>query len=287
MRTSDAFDAVAEALVAAQMHLRNPAKNRTARIQTNKGGTITYDFAELDSIVSEVRPFLMAHGLAAIQETISQDSVVGVVTRIVHASGQWIEMGPLWLPASGDARAIGSAITYGRRYSLLAALGLAAGEDDDGSQTAGAGRLADGPDRIGGVAAPAPASSSGASTDAGQSLPGTGTHPAASPGVDDAGPMDPRAPEPSAVPDSGHAEPSESSEPHAYRGEGASDPTSEGSAPSFPDLRRLVSTQRDALEVLNRVAETEGRHYTPKTAATALPEDVMAAMALVQTEGAA
>lgn len=52
----------------------------------------------------------------------------------MHNSGEWVETDPLTLKADkATAQGAGSAITYGRRYALAAALGLASDEDDDGN----------------------------------------------------------------------------------------------------------------------------------------------------------
>jgi hypothetical protein len=58
-----------------------------------------------------------------------------IFTTILHESGQFITLAPLRMAAGTTPQATGSAITYGRRYALLAALGLAA-EDDDGQSAA-------------------------------------------------------------------------------------------------------------------------------------------------------
>ena len=53
----------------------------------------------------------------------------------MHTSGEWIETDPLGLKAEKQtAQGTGSAVTYGRRYSLSAALGISSEDDDDGNQ---------------------------------------------------------------------------------------------------------------------------------------------------------
>ena len=92
-------------------------------------------------MLAHVRPALAAHGLTLTQEVICRPEKVGVKTSVFHSSGEFIDYRPLWLPAPAEAtpQAYGSAITYARRYSLLAALNLASASDDDG---AGSGRPA-------------------------------------------------------------------------------------------------------------------------------------------------
>lgn len=129
MNTSETTTAVAAAMVDAASALTNPGTDARGNYGT---------YASLPGIIDHVRPVLASHGLAVTQETITADTGpgarIGVVTRITHRSGEWLEFGPLWLmPTKPDPQAAGSAITYARRYALAAALGIAADEDDDGT----------------------------------------------------------------------------------------------------------------------------------------------------------
>jgi len=69
----------------------------------------------------------------------TKTGAVTIVTTLAHTSGQWIR-GSLCLPlAKADPQGVGSAITYGRRYTLAAMLGVAP-EDDDGEAAVGRGK---------------------------------------------------------------------------------------------------------------------------------------------------
>jgi hypothetical protein len=83
-------------------------------------------YADLAAIFDAARKPLSANGLAIVQ-TIG-DGVLH--TRLLHTSGQWIASEHP-LPMSGRPQEIGSALTYARRYSLSALIGIAADEDDD------------------------------------------------------------------------------------------------------------------------------------------------------------
>lgn len=98
-----------------------------------KTGTGNYGkFAELSELIDAVRPVLKKHGLAFMQDVSGlPDGRLGVTTILVHASGGRVATGPLPMPAPADPQKVGSAISYGRRYALMATLGLAT-EDDDG-----------------------------------------------------------------------------------------------------------------------------------------------------------
>ena len=89
-------------------------------------------YADLSSVVDAIKPALSEHGLWFRQITHPADGGVCVETVIHHASGESLACGPLFVPASKqDAQGFGSALTYCRRYSLMAAFGVPAEDDDD------------------------------------------------------------------------------------------------------------------------------------------------------------
>jgi len=90
-------------------------------------------YADLATCVEAVIDALNENGLALIQQTHECDSGVIVETTFIHESGETFSAGKLHVPASKhDAQGYGSALTYARRYSLMAACGIAP-EDDDGN----------------------------------------------------------------------------------------------------------------------------------------------------------
>ncbi len=133
---SDTITAWAAAFVAAQAEMPEISKARRATIRTRDGGQYAYSYADLPAILAAVSPVLAKHGLGVAQSVEVVDGGVAVRTRLYHVGGHVEEFGPLVLPAGEDARAVGSAVTYARRYSLCAALGISADEDDDAA-TAG------------------------------------------------------------------------------------------------------------------------------------------------------
>jgi hypothetical protein len=96
-------------------------------------------YADLPEILKIIQPELKKVGLVLIQSAPMTDNVINVITRLMHTSGEWIEI-DCCVPAdkSGklDAQTAGSAITYGRRYGINALLSLSA-EDDDGNKASG------------------------------------------------------------------------------------------------------------------------------------------------------
>jgi hypothetical protein len=93
-------------------------------------------YADLASVWDACRTALSDNGLAVIQLTESDDSGVFVVTTLAHSSGQWMRSRLRLTPKDDSPQAMGSAITYGRRYALAAMVGVAQ-VDDDGNAASG------------------------------------------------------------------------------------------------------------------------------------------------------
>lgn len=142
--------ALAEALSKAQGLIRNASMDANNPFFKSR-------YADLGSVWDACREALSANGLAVVQspsacfvsqpafetkETKNGDfrTVVKVITRIavkttlLHSSGEWISSTLETFLPTGDPQSLGSAITYLRRYSLSAVVGVAPeGEDDDGN----------------------------------------------------------------------------------------------------------------------------------------------------------
>lgn len=91
-------------------------------------------YADLTEIVQASRPALAKNGLSVIQEILPNEDGQNILHTILgHSSGQWIESKMRILPAKPDVQSLGSYITYLRRYSYAAIVGVVvANEDDDG-----------------------------------------------------------------------------------------------------------------------------------------------------------
>lgn len=99
-------------------------------------------YADLAACVEAVLDALNNHGLAVMQRPARCESGVVVRTLFIHVSGEEIDGGELHVPASKqDPQGYGSALTYCRRYGLMAACGIAP-EDDDGNAATAATRAA-------------------------------------------------------------------------------------------------------------------------------------------------
>lgn len=127
MKRSESIGALAKALAAFNSEVSKIAKNAANPFFKN-------NYATLDDIIDEVRPLLQKNGLTLMQFPGGDGNTVSVTTYLMHESGEWIESEPLIMkPVKNDPQAVGSCITYARRYSLQAFLSLNTGEDDDGN----------------------------------------------------------------------------------------------------------------------------------------------------------
>jgi hypothetical protein len=137
VNTSENIDLIAPKWVAALSKMRSIVAGETANVPTKTGGSYSYNYAGLPSVTNTIREILIDNELAFSQSVIEMGARVGVITRIWHTSGQWIDHGPLPMPVGGGgAQDVGSAITYGRRYALLATCGIATVDDDDDGKRA-------------------------------------------------------------------------------------------------------------------------------------------------------
>ena len=117
---------IATALVKAQKAFGKALKTSTNPHFRSK-------YADLSACVAAVIDALNDNGIALMQQFHECDKGVIVETLFIHESGEQLSGGKLFVPAiKFDAQGIGSCATYARRYSLLAATGLAP-EDDDGN----------------------------------------------------------------------------------------------------------------------------------------------------------
>ena len=129
MTKSESIKSLAAALNKAQALLKPAVKDRD-----NPFFKSTY--ATLQSVWEAAAPVMAANGLS-ITQTFSippQDcGEVIIETTLMHDSGEWVSSQLALRPIKNDPQAFGSAITYGRRYSLAAILGIVTDDDDDGN----------------------------------------------------------------------------------------------------------------------------------------------------------
>lgn len=118
-----------EALSKAQGKIENALKDK-------KNPFFKSNYADLSSVWDACRSPLSSNGLSVIQTVEGNKEQMFLLTWLGHSSGQWMKS-KLPLVVAGNTinpQAIGSAITYARRYALSALVGICADEDDDGEK---------------------------------------------------------------------------------------------------------------------------------------------------------
>ena len=123
-------ETLAEALAAAQADMGNALKNA-------KNTHFRSDYADLSAIRNAVIPHLSKHGIALVQIPESTENGISVRTLLKYRNEE-MDCGTLAIavPQSrgNPAQAMGSAISYARRYSMASICAVASSdEDDDGN----------------------------------------------------------------------------------------------------------------------------------------------------------
>lgn len=128
---SETIGALAKALATAQAQMTNPTKGRTATIKSDKA-TYAYNYADLPTVIECYRKPLADNHLALVQTMRADEGHLVLSTVLMHESGEWIAS-EYPMQSFQRAQEQGSAITYARRYTVTALLGIAAEDDDDGA----------------------------------------------------------------------------------------------------------------------------------------------------------
>ena len=118
-----------ESYCAVLNEIENPVKDKTADVRKYK-----YQYADLSQVLAIVKAACQKHGLTVMQDfSISLDGINAIGTYISDGQERMLLAMSRMLETS-DAQALGSWITYMRRYQLMTVFGMAA-EDDDGAAT--------------------------------------------------------------------------------------------------------------------------------------------------------
>lgn len=137
VRTSADAGALIEALAAAQGEFPLIDKKHVGEVKNDAGRLLyTYRYADIADVLAAVRPVLSKHKLAVLQPTYIRNGALIVATRLMHASGQWMESEYPVSAIGAKHQAMGGALTYARRYSLCSLIGVSAEEDKDGEEAA-------------------------------------------------------------------------------------------------------------------------------------------------------
>lgn len=132
-KTSDTIGEISKALSQFQSELGN--------VHKDKKGYSSYKYADLAAIYDEIRPLLAKNGLSYVQpisSTSGGDNIVTIRNLLMHSSGEYIQSDMTMTITNENKKmnewqAVGTAITYLRRYSIASMLGIATTDDDAAS----------------------------------------------------------------------------------------------------------------------------------------------------------
>jgi len=128
MNSSELINELATALCKAQEQMGGAVKDSANPFFKSK-------YADLTSVIKAIKQPFADNGLSYTQFPVTDENGMGVCTRLMHTSGQWLE-GQFTLPmVKRDPQAGASALTYARRISLSAIAGVPSADDDAESAT--------------------------------------------------------------------------------------------------------------------------------------------------------
>ncbi|WP_431810835.1 ERF family protein [Lysinibacillus capsici] len=132
---------IAAALAKSWGALETPKHNSTVKVTLKSGGSYTFDYTDLNGIFEAARKVFKENEISIIQnsytESTERGSLACVETMFLHSSGEWVKSLPLKFPAATGMQDFGGQITYMKRYSLSAMLGIATEKDDDANGASG------------------------------------------------------------------------------------------------------------------------------------------------------
>ena len=123
MKSSELINELANALCRAQSQMGGAVKDSSNPFFKSK-------YADITSVIKAIKQPFADNGLSYTQFPISNEHGVGVSTRLMHISGQYLEMEYTLPTVKRDPQASGSAITYARRYALQSIAGIPVADDD-------------------------------------------------------------------------------------------------------------------------------------------------------------
>lgn len=138
---SESNNEIAQAFSKAWAELENPKHNSRVKVNTKSGGSYTFEYTDLGGIFDEAKRVFKENEISIMQNAstreINGNLMISVETMLLHSSGQWIKSEPLQMPCSTNMQDMGGQITYMKRYSLSALIGIATEKDDDANGAVG------------------------------------------------------------------------------------------------------------------------------------------------------
>ncbi len=128
MNKSESIKELATALCKAQGEMKFAVKDAANPFFKSR-------YADLASVIDAIKLPFANNGISFVQGTDFEDTAVVIETMLMHSSGEWISSRLKMHPAKNDPQAVGSAITYGKRYGLQAIAGVPSDDDDGNAAT--------------------------------------------------------------------------------------------------------------------------------------------------------
>lgn len=126
------ISALSAALSEFQGKIKQPQMSKEVTVQTKSGSKYKFKYADLSACMAAAAPVLMETGLSVAQIIIDRK----LITLLTHKSGQWLKS-EVGIGSASTYQDLGSAITYLKRYSYCAILGIVADDDDDANAACG------------------------------------------------------------------------------------------------------------------------------------------------------
>tara|TARA_R110002072_G_scaffold183883_2_gene340122 strand:+ start:93 stop:662 length:570 start_codon:yes stop_codon:yes gene_type:complete len=123
MNSSEKINELATALCKAQAAMGGAVKD-------SANPFFKSSYADLTSVIKAIKQPFADNGLSYTQFPVSDDNGMGVCTRLMHVSGQWLEDQFILPMVKRDPQAGASSLTYARRISLSAIAGIPTADDD-------------------------------------------------------------------------------------------------------------------------------------------------------------
>ena len=123
MKSSESIKNLASALCKAQEEMGGAVKE-------SKNPFFKSDYADLTSVIKAIKEPFANNGLSYTQFPTNDEGRIGVVTMLMHESGEYLEHSYTLPTTKADPQSAGSAITYARRYALQSIAGIPTADDD-------------------------------------------------------------------------------------------------------------------------------------------------------------
>ena len=123
MKSSELINELANALCNAQSQMGGAVKD-------SSNPFFKSSYADLTSVIKAIKQPFADNGLSYTQFPITDENGMGVCTRLMHVSGQWLENQFILPMVKRDPQAGASSLTYSRRISLSAIAGIPTADDD-------------------------------------------------------------------------------------------------------------------------------------------------------------